>query len=108
MNLAVSSAGIASNSRGLVGHTSFAVLPDVKPIHCFGLTLLSQMVSDKYQSLSAKDPPRPLNPFTRQGLNISVVSDPAHPLVDAANIQVVFKGHCGVRVQQFHVRLACP
>lgn len=44
MNLAVSSAGIASNSRGLVGHTSFAVLPDVKPIHCFGLTLLSQMI----------------------------------------------------------------
>jgi alpha-1,3-glucosyltransferase len=44
VDLAVSSAGIASTSRGLVGDTNFAVLPDITPLHCFILTGLTQVV----------------------------------------------------------------
>ena len=36
--------GIASSSRGLVGDTSFAVLPDIKPMHTFAITLALQSV----------------------------------------------------------------
>lgn len=40
----VSGAGVASTSRGLVGDTHFAVLPDVQPGHCFLLTIVVQLV----------------------------------------------------------------
>lgn len=43
-NAIVSGAGIASTSRGLVGDTRFAVLPDVQPGHCFLLTIAVQVV----------------------------------------------------------------
>lgn len=36
--------GVASTSRGLVGDTVFAVLPNVQPIHTFTLTLAFQSV----------------------------------------------------------------
>jgi hypothetical protein len=45
-SLAVSTSGIASTSRGLVGDTVFAVLPNIKPIHTFTVTLAMQSVSE--------------------------------------------------------------
>ena len=38
------SSGFASASRGLVGHTSFAVMPDILPATCFLLTITSVLV----------------------------------------------------------------
>ncbi|KAJ3800444.1 glycosyltransferase family 57 protein [Lentinula aff. detonsa] len=37
-------AGVASTSRGLVGDTVFAVLPNVKPLHTFTITLALQSI----------------------------------------------------------------
>jgi hypothetical protein len=42
--LAADAPGVASTSRGLVGDTVFAVLPNIKPIHCFAITLAFQTV----------------------------------------------------------------
>ncbi|KAG8763039.1 glycosyl transferase [Ceratobasidium sp. 423] len=42
--LSIDSAGLASSSRGLIGDTVFAVLPNVKPIHTFIVTILCQSV----------------------------------------------------------------
>lgn len=44
LKLAVNKAGVASSTRGFVGDTVFAVLPNVKPMHCFLLTVALQMV----------------------------------------------------------------
>lgn len=44
-NIPVNEAGVASTSRGLVGDTIFAVLPNVKPIHTFIITIAFQLVS---------------------------------------------------------------
>ena len=43
-DLKLKAEAIASSSRGLVGDTSFAVLPDIKPIHTFAITLVLQSV----------------------------------------------------------------
>jgi alpha-1,3-glucosyltransferase len=40
----VDASGVSSSSRGLVGDTSFAILPNVKPIHTFLITIAFQMV----------------------------------------------------------------
>lgn len=40
--LGVNLAGVASTSRGLVGDTVFAVLPNVKPLHTFAITIICQ------------------------------------------------------------------
>lgn len=37
--------GVASTSRGLVGDTVFAVIPNIKPIHTFVITVAFQSVS---------------------------------------------------------------
>lgn len=44
-NLAVNREAINSVTRGLVGDTSFAVLPDISPRMTFVLTLAAQLVS---------------------------------------------------------------
>ena len=44
-NLPVNEAGVASSSRGLVGDTIFAVLPNIKPLHTFVITIAVQSVS---------------------------------------------------------------
>jgi hypothetical protein len=36
---------VASLTRGIVGDTTFAVLPSIQPWHTFALTLLCQLVS---------------------------------------------------------------
>ncbi|KIY46608.1 glycosyltransferase family 57 protein [Fistulina hepatica ATCC 64428] len=43
-DLAVNPSGVASTSRGLVGDTVFAVLPNIKPVHTFVVTVLFQCV----------------------------------------------------------------
>ncbi|OBZ76913.1 Dolichyl pyrophosphate Glc1Man9GlcNAc2 alpha-1,3-glucosyltransferase [Grifola frondosa] len=43
-NLAVNASGVASTSRGLVGDTVFAVLPNIKPIHTFIITIAFQAI----------------------------------------------------------------
>ncbi|KAH6915020.1 glucosyltransferase [Coprinopsis sp. MPI-PUGE-AT-0042] len=43
-NIPVDAAGVASSSRGLVGDTVFAVLPQVKPFHTFAITLAWQLI----------------------------------------------------------------
>ncbi|KAH9846933.1 glycosyltransferase family 57 protein [Lenzites betulinus] len=43
-NLNVNASGVASTSRGLVGDTVFAVLPTVKPIHTFAITVAFQTI----------------------------------------------------------------
>jgi alpha-1,3-glucosyltransferase len=40
----LNTAGVASSSRGLVGDTVFAVLPNIKPFHTFVATITSQLV----------------------------------------------------------------
>jgi alpha-1,3-glucosyltransferase len=40
----VDASGVSSSSRGLVGDTSFAVLPNVKPMHTFLITIIFQIV----------------------------------------------------------------
>ena len=44
LDFTVNNQGIASASRGLVGDTVFAVIPNVKPIHTFLVALCFQMV----------------------------------------------------------------
>ena len=43
----VNQQGVVSTSRGLVGDTTFAVLPTVKPIHTFVITIAFQMVGNR-------------------------------------------------------------
>ncbi|THV08661.1 glucosyltransferase [Dendrothele bispora CBS 962.96] len=43
-NIAINEEGIRSTSRGLVGDTVFAVIPNVKPIHTFTITIAFQSV----------------------------------------------------------------
>lgn len=45
LKLEVNREAVNSVTRGLVGDSSFAVLPDVPPIACFFLTLAAQIVS---------------------------------------------------------------
>ncbi|KAH9062145.1 glycosyltransferase family 57 protein [Lactarius vividus] len=43
-SFSVDASGVSSSSRGLVGDTSFAVLPSVRPIHTFLITISLQMI----------------------------------------------------------------
>ncbi|KAL4241237.1 Alpha-1,3-glucosyltransferase [Abortiporus biennis] len=43
-NLAINESGVNSTSRGLVGDTVFAVLPNIKPVHTFAITIAFQMI----------------------------------------------------------------
>lgn len=43
-NIAIDFAGLSSTSRGLVGDTAFAILPNIKPVHTFAISLVLQMV----------------------------------------------------------------
>ena len=44
-SLQINTSGVASTSRGLVGDTVFAVIPNFKPIHTFAITIAFQLVS---------------------------------------------------------------
>ncbi|KAF8913794.1 glucosyltransferase [Gymnopilus junonius] len=41
---AINESGVASSSRGLVGDTVFAVLPNIRPIHTFIITVVFQLI----------------------------------------------------------------
>lgn len=43
-DIIINESGVASSSRGLVGDTVFAVLPNVKPIHTFVITIAFQLI----------------------------------------------------------------
>jgi len=43
--LDVAKEGVESSTRGFVGDTVFAVLPNIKPSHCFAITVALQAVS---------------------------------------------------------------
>jgi hypothetical protein len=43
-SMQINESGVASTSRGLVGDTIFAVIPNVKPIHTFIITIVFQSV----------------------------------------------------------------
>jgi alpha-1,3-glucosyltransferase len=43
-NIPINEAGVVSTSRGLVGDTVFAVIPNIKPIHTFVITIAFQLV----------------------------------------------------------------
>ncbi|KAH9999354.1 glycosyl transferase [Russula vinacea] len=43
-SFSVNASGVSSSSRGLVGDTAFAVLPNVKPMHTFLITIIFQSV----------------------------------------------------------------
>ncbi|RDB22878.1 Dolichyl pyrophosphate Glc1Man9GlcNAc2 alpha-1,3-glucosyltransferase [Hypsizygus marmoreus] len=43
-DLPINPSGVASTSRGLVGDTVFAVLPNIKPIHTFIITIVFQSI----------------------------------------------------------------
>jgi alpha-1,3-glucosyltransferase len=43
-SISIDVSGVSSSSRGLVGDTSFAVLPNVKPMHTFLITVIFQSV----------------------------------------------------------------
>ncbi len=45
LHLNVNEKAMSSSTRGLVGDTSFAVLPEITAQHCFGLTLAFQMIA---------------------------------------------------------------
>ncbi|KAG6855087.1 hypothetical protein C0991_006016 [Blastosporella zonata] len=44
VEVSINLSGVASTSRGLVGDTVFAVLPKIKPVHTFLITILFQSV----------------------------------------------------------------
>ncbi|KAJ7068165.1 glycosyltransferase family 57 protein [Mycena amicta] len=44
-DVVVNASGVASTSRGLVGDTVFAVLPNIKPIHTFTITVAFQSIA---------------------------------------------------------------
>ncbi|KAG2146718.1 glycosyltransferase family 57 protein [Suillus clintonianus] len=44
VGLVVNESGVASTSRGLVGDTVFAVIPNIKPVHTFIITIIFQML----------------------------------------------------------------
>ncbi|KAF7301365.1 Alpha-1,3-glucosyltransferase [Mycena indigotica] len=43
-DVAINASGVASTSRGLVGDTVFAVIPNIKPMHTFTITVAFQSV----------------------------------------------------------------
>ncbi|KAI0082582.1 glucosyltransferase [Panus rudis PR-1116 ss-1] len=43
-SLNINTSGVASTSRGLVGDTVFAVIPNIKPMHTFIITILFQAI----------------------------------------------------------------
>ncbi|PFH51415.1 glycosyltransferase family 57 protein [Amanita thiersii Skay4041] len=44
IDIAINASGVASTSRGLVGDTVFAVLPNIRPVHTFMATIFFQSI----------------------------------------------------------------
>lgn len=52
-DIALNTSGVASTSRGLVGDTVFAIIPNIKPSYTFIITIVFQAVSLIYMVISA-------------------------------------------------------
>lgn len=50
-DIAVNGSGVASTSRGLVGDTVFAIIPNIKPSYTFIITIAFQGVSHAMHSI---------------------------------------------------------
>ena len=82
-HVTVNTSGIVSTSRGLVGDTVFAVLPNVKPIHTFITTVAFQSVgpaflgtSTAWFSFGSSDFPDQTLAYT----DVQIISDGTHAL----------------------------
>lgn len=93
-DIAINTSGVASTSRGLVGDTIFAVLPNVKPIHTFVITILFQSVSDWQTSFDT-------------GSFISI-TDLVNQALDFSDVQIIFDCADALWIHLFFIWLACP
>ena len=93
-DIPINVSGVASTSRGLVGDTIFAVLPNVKPIHTFVITILFQSVSDQRNTLDTS--------------SFIVTTALVNQTLDFSNIQIIFDGSNPLWIYIFSVWLACP
>lgn len=98
MGLAVNGPGVASSSRGLVGDTVFAVLPNIQPVHTFAVTLAVQLVSD-CPSLHFATVSNTFQKFTIDHPDETVVF---------TNVQILFKGFDPLWICFFSFWVACP
>jgi hypothetical protein len=93
LSLSINPAGVSSASRGLVGDTIFGVIPEIKPIHTFAITIALQSASIKcrihYSSLKAS---------------------PGCPrqTVDKADVSLVSECSSTERIHLLSFRMACP
>lgn len=92
LGLTVDHDAVNSVTRGLVGDSSFAVLPDVPPAACFFLTLAFQIVS--YQN--------------RHVCHRSRVVALPRPTVDQTYMGKLRRGRDALWLCFFPIRLACP
>lgn len=93
VNLLVSQQGVVSTSRGLVGDTTFAVLPTVKPIHTFVITIVFQLVGNKMLD-------RDFSSYVSKVFPCQIVED--------TKLQVFLNCPHVVWLYLVHVWLACP
>lgn len=90
----VNTSGVASTSRGLVGDTVFAVIPNVQPSFTFIITIAFQAAS----------------PFTflLQCRSSSVcIADILNQTLENTNLQVILDLFDPLRLRLVHVWLAC-
>ena len=94
-NVELNVSGVASASRGLVGDTVFAVLPNIRPAHTFIATLL-------FQSVSSRSVQSHLRYSLRVGLDLPC------KVVACTKLQELPCSVNDVRLVVVHVRVACP
>jgi hypothetical protein len=92
-NIPLNVSGIASSSRGLVGDTVFAILPNVQPIHTFMITIAFQAVCQFRMHLI---------------LTEWNITDLLSQTVVYSVIQILPDGPNAMWLYVFHVWLACP
>jgi hypothetical protein len=93
----VNESGVASSSRGLVGDTVFAVIPNVQPFHTFAITLIVLLVS----VTSAR--------VTLELVTILFLSKGFHgETLDDTNLQILPDRSHLMWIYFLYVRLACP
>jgi hypothetical protein len=100
LDISINETGVASTSRGLVGDTVFAAIPNVKPIHTFIITLAFQFVRKISVDASRTGIVLPRSPpILCLGYLDQTLAKP--------NVQVVFNCADLVRLYLILVRLAC-
>ena len=87
--------GVSSSSRGLVGDTVFAVLPNIVPVHAFALTALCQVVSSKHSEAASGSDLYP------------IFLDLSCQAVENSDVQKLLVGFDALRMGLIHVWMAC-